>query len=377
MLKPNLESNPSASKNKTLKSSHGPSLTQLQLKTAQRKHYLQILPFVIWLSLFWVENHSILASPRAMFTTEECMACHSNKTKTALPRDVLKGSPHEKLACTDCHSGIEGLPHVEKLSRVDCEGCHRYEAGEWRKSAHATKPGGPACSACHGGHQIQSLRTDNQAGLKVQVAELCRKCHDQIYEKFKSSVHEMALNQGFGASPTCTDCHGEHVIQGPRSAESRVAPVAIPMTCGHCHADQKTIANFGLPSDRLSTFKTSYHSVALEMGNLKAANCASCHGAHDVLRSADPASRTNPANLPRTCSGCHPEAKQGFAGIRIHVTVSPTGARAVWFVRVFYMGFIGILVLGFVLHILAEQVGAIREKRRGVGKITPEKGHSK
>ena len=239
---------------------------------------------------------------------------------------------------------------------------------DYRKSVHGEgvlKSGlniAPSCANCHGAHALKVLRA-NDAASKLQLAETCGTCHKQAYEAFRSSIHAAALAKGVSASPTCTDCHGEHTIQGPGGPGSSVAPLAVPQTCGKCHADKASMANFGLPSDRVATFTDSYHGIALKEGDLRAANCASCHENHDVLPASDPASSINPANLEKTCGRCHPKAGKGFANVKFHQAVSPTGARGAWFVRVFYIGFIGILILGFVLHILAEMYARARGRK--------------
>ncbi len=291
----------------------------------------------------------------------DCAPCHGGGQSAVTP-ETLKGSVHASLGCTRCHADITSVPHAERLSAVDCGSCHSAEATGWHKSPHAVRPGAPTCVGCHGTHSIHPLRPGNNSSIKLQIAQLCKDCHGKEFASYETSVHAKALARGLGEAATCTDCHGEHTIQGPESAGSPVAPASVSSTCGNCHGDKKRMAMSGLPTDRVSTFKSSFHAAALKMGNLKAATCASCHGAHDILASTDPASRTNPANLPTTCSHCHAGVKQGFAGVKIHVDVSPTGARAAWFVRVFYIVFISILVLGFVLHILAERLGAIRNR---------------
>jgi len=56
----------------------------------------------------------------------------------------------------------------------------------------------------------------------------------------------------------------EHTIQGPQAHGSPVAPMSVPATCGKCHGDKASMANMGVPSDRVSTFMDSYHGVALQ-----------------------------------------------------------------------------------------------------------------
>ena len=40
-------------------------------------------------------------------------------------------------------------------------------------------------------------------------------------------------------------------------------------------------------------------------GDPKPAECASCHGSHEILAASDVRSRVYPTNLPGTCAGCH------------------------------------------------------------------------
>ena len=81
------------------------------------------------------------------------------------------------------------------------------------------------------------------------------------------------------------------------------------------------------------------------------------------LPSIYPASTINPKNLEKTCGACHPKAGKGFASVKFHQTVSATGARGAWFVRLFYIGFIAVLVLGFVLHIGAEMYARAKGRK--------------
>ncbi len=368
--------------------------------------------------------------------SSDCLTCHAD-TEPRVAADALVGSAHEGLACTDCHADVTELPHG-KPKAVNCGTCHESQAAAWREGPHAKQGGpsctdchgthkippsgsprsltsrerqmevcggcheqlagggkwiqafaesvhgqaitqrglnmAPACATCHGAHDVTSLKTDDSAPAKRKVAQLCGKCHEPVYQAFEKSIHAQALSKGVGAAPTCTDCHGEHGIEESTNRTSKIAPMSVPATCGRCHADKRLMANFGLPSDRVSTFLKSYHGVDLEMGDLRAANCASCHGAHDILPTSDPESRTNPANLQKTCGKCHPGAGKNFSNVKFHESVSPRGARGAWFVRLFYIFFITILVAAFVLHIGVRLVGLIRKKRSGGNRTGNEGG---
>ncbi len=50
------------------------------------------------------------------------------------------------------------------------------------------------------------------------------------------------------------------------------------------------------------------------------ANCASCHGVHNILPSSDPNSTINPKNLPETLASAIPAPGERFAIGQVHVT---------------------------------------------------------
>ncbi len=98
------------------------------------------------------------------------------------------------------------------------------------------------------------------------------------------------LARGITQAPLCTDCHGEHKIIKHTNEASPVNAAHIRDTCGSCHGDVLLTRKFGLPSDRLVSFDSSFHGLAAKAGNQTVANCASCHGVHNILPSSDPKS---------------------------------------------------------------------------------------
>jgi hypothetical protein len=99
--------------------------------------------------------------------------------------------------------------------------------------------------------------------------------------KFGKSVHgELQLK--------CTDCHADVSADKLPHAEKLK-----PVDCATCH------------DKAAKEYAGTVHGSARKGGNTIAATCKDCHGAHDILRSKDPASRTNHANLEATCSRCH------------------------------------------------------------------------
>ena len=127
-----------------------------------------------------------------------------------------------------------------------------------------------SCIACHGQADAKS---PSGASIAVDAG------------KFAKSVHgELAL--------PCTACHAD------------VSPNKIP------HADKLKPVDCATCHDKpAKEYQQTVHAKARKDGNRTAATCTDCHGKHDILRSKDPASRTNHANVEATCSACHGNAK--------------------------------------------------------------------
>ena len=116
--------------------------------------------------------------------------------------------------------------------------------------------------------------------------------------------------------------------------------------------------------------------MASEKGDLKVANCASCHGVHNIYKSEDARSTVNTANLTTTCGQCHPNASATFASIQVHptnvpatgpgVVPSPTAIkeRPAEMVRRVYVVLILLVIGGMAAHNVVLWTWHVREKRR-------------
>jgi len=330
-----------------------------------------------------------------------CGICHEEEAKNygesihgIARRKGRKGVPR----CTTCHGTHGILPVNNPESRAFslnivkvCLKCHEDRQLEvkynlpgvlffkaYKNSIHgqAIRKAGlnvaPACPDCHGNHKILAADNPDSQVNKLRIPSSCGKCHPGIERKYEKSVHGKGLRAGIMDSPVCTSCHGEHTIAKITDPTSKVYFKNIPRTCGSCHGSKIITSRYALPKNRLSTYEESFHGIALEYGMTKAANCASCHGFHLILPSSDPASSINKANIPKTCGKCHPKASRNFARGTVHVEVSREGNVGAWMVRIFYTGFIGILVLIFLIHIgfdIAE-----RERHKKLEKQKDEEG---
>ncbi len=58
-------------------------------------------------------------------------------------------------------------------------------------------------------------------------------------------------------------------------------------------------------SDIVELHENSIHKIKTSEGVEDAANCSSCHGTHDILKTDNPKSKVSPKNLATTCGNCH------------------------------------------------------------------------
>jgi cytochrome b subunit of formate dehydrogenase len=270
-----------------------------------------------------------------------CLSCHTDVG------DKVKHNVHASVSCQSCHQKHEEYPHPDGIAKPSCATCHANMATDYAHSVHgqAMKSGNlaaPDCATCHGkAHEIE--RTNTQA-FRSAVPELCGSCHLDIVTEYQDSVHGQAVKNGFMQAPVCTDCHGEHLILGPKDAASSVNATHIRNTCAGCHNSVQLTRRFGLPSDRIVSFDASYHGLASKAGGESAANCASCHGVHNIRASSDPKSTVHPNNLAKTCGKCHTGAGTRFAIGQVHTMSGHSESAGVRWVRRFYLAVIPLTI---------------------------------
>ena len=319
-----------------------------------------------------------LAQKKA-FAEVVCSKCHGDVSRRyaqsdhgiALADGVL-GAP----GCVDCHgdhevlssTSPESVTHRTRQAQM-CEACHldnpdvRARMGpsvgfirSYEQSVHgqAIARGNDAaatCTDCHTSHDTRKASIPTSTVAKKNIARTCATCHADVREQYDSSIHGKALAAGVGASPTCTDCHGEHNILSPKDARSPVSASNVSaQVCSPCHASVRLTQKYGLAGDRFRSFEDSFHGLATRAGSVEVANCASCHGAHDIKPSTDSTSRIHPANLVQTCGGCHPGANTNFTRGAVHVIATESDDRVLYFVSNGYVTLIVIIIGGMLIH---------------------------
>ncbi|HUI85128.1 MAG TPA: cytochrome b/b6 domain-containing protein [Candidatus Binatia bacterium] len=310
-----------------------------------------------------------------------CATCHADQ-QTAYDHGV-----HAKAAaagntnvarCQDCHGNVhELLPAADPASKVargnipqTCGACHgqkfvmasggissapftSYQESVHGKAVAAGSGKAAVCTDCHGEHDILGAIDPKSPINKFNVPATCAKCHDNIRQEYARSIHGQAIARGNWQSPVCTDCHGIHTIKAPKNPSSSVAAANVKNTCGQCHGGVRLSREFGVPGERVSSYLASYHGLAQEVGSNTVANCASCHGAHNILPSSDPRSTINHANLAKTCGQCHPGASTKFISSKVHLdgtSKADVGSKVIGLIQRFYIWMIVCVVGGMVLH---------------------------
>ncbi len=249
----------------------------------------------------------ISGSASAQFTdTENCLLCHRYPTlgryddKTGEKRvfyindDNFAGSGHGKIRCTECHIGLDSIPHPEK-GKVDCSvKCHIIDPDTKQKFSHY-----------------------------------------KMVKKYNVSVHgkgtEENPKRNAGDLPTCQYCHDNRIYDHQEESEQvkwlKRSQNEIVALCSSCHADRKKMARHNL--EAIDNYKDTFHWELLKYGVEDAPDCLDCHvplgwSSHDITSVDHLSSPIYPANRIKTCGNpggtqkCHPDATDDFATGKVH-----------------------------------------------------------
>lgn len=228
------------------------------------------------------------------------------------------------------------LNYSQKSKNEDkCFECHETlgtkEAELFKKDIHRGK--GISCSDCHGGdnsaEDMETAMNPKKGFIGVPrgdlISEKCSACHSNNskmdsfgaklptnqFELLKSSVHWKLNINGKEHIVQCITCHNAHGIVSAKNPSSPMYPLNIPKTCAKCHSNEVFMRNYNprLPVDQLQKYKTSQHGILNSKGDSKVAECASCHGSHNILPVKDINSKVYPVNVPKTCAKCHSDSE--------------------------------------------------------------------
>jgi predicted CXXCH cytochrome family protein len=311
---------------------------------------------------------------------ETCLACHEDPELTiafangstrslTVNREAFAASVHGKrLRCTDCHPGLDEIPHPERRwadadefargQRESCKSCHFANYTRYMDSVHhrvleSGEGPAPSCVDCHDAHAVTP-----PGNPRTRISDTCSACHSDVADTYAGSVHGRALaGPQAGDVPVCTDCHRSHDIADPRDAAFLLRT---PELCGSCHADAERMKRYGLSTAVLETYLADFHGMTATLARGTAqgqgrvtAVCVDCHGHHDITKVAEPGSRVLKENLVRTCQQCHADASASFPAAWLsHFEPSWQKAPLVYSIKLFYKIFIPFVIGGLVLQIL-------------------------
>ena len=235
------------------------------------------------------------------------------------------------LAIVAAASMIAFIPKEFAFAKDNCFNCHQTAGDKpselFQHDIHSQK--GITCAGCHGGNataEEMEQAMDKKAGFigvpkGDDISKVCAACHSSSekmklfgstlpttqWEFLQTSVHAKPSLNGKEHIVQCITCHSAHGIVSVKNPSSPVYPLNVIKTCAKCHADVALMRSYNpsLPVDQLEKYRTSVHGMRNAKGDTKTAECASCHGSHDIRSAKDVKSKVYASNLPGTCASCH------------------------------------------------------------------------
>lgn len=264
----------------------------------------------------------------------QCASCHEKAVKeyeTTIHGLARAGGNGVAATCSDCHGSHDIVSTKDDASRVSraniektCGQCHGNDklvsqgkvpggnvVAKYHDSIHGqllrkdgkAKDKVPVCTDCHGTHDMRPRKDPESAVARANIPETCGTCHAKVKKVWAGSQHGKLRAANVLAAPGCTDCHGAHTIADPKLPKWQVDVIK---ECGGCH------------TDKIATYRDTYHGQVTDLGFARMATCASCHGAHEVLPKDNPLSKVSEQRILSTCQACHPKANANFVKFQPH-----------------------------------------------------------
>jgi formate dehydrogenase gamma subunit len=279
--------------------------------------------------------------------TATCGSCHGGHHIVAVADSTSPVHPHNvPTLCGECHA--REAPVTKDFVRlpVVVPGYLASVHGQgWREGKRTA-----VCTDCHGAHDSKHASDPQSHINRHNVAETCGTCHDKIAHEYAQSIHGKAVALGIHESPTCIDCHNEHLIKQHRDPTAKISPEhRARELCGDCHTNPELISKYGITPGVVETYLDTYHGWAVSRGSDLVATCTDCHNVHEIRSPLDSLSSVHGANIVHTCTRCHEDATPAFARSYTHrAALEPRGPVA-W-VRRIYLWLIGAVLGGMALH---------------------------
>lgn len=330
-----------------------------------------------------VTNPTDEPDPYLSIADDVCLECHGQPGLTLelengeildlyiFPDDYYHSIHGEQgYACVQCHRTVGDYPHPPFVasSKRDasiqlnntCENCHLSQHVLTQDSVHATALAegnieAAICSDCHTAHEVRQINDpiskEPLPETRVWVPETCAQCHNEIYQKYLTTVHGSALvDEENTDAPSCIDCHGVHNIEDPTTNAFRLKS---PQICAECHTDPEIMDKYGISTDVLDTYVADFHGSTVTLFEKQTPDaetnkpvCYDCHGIHDIKRADDPEKGLQVReNLLVRCQVCHPDATINFPDAWLsHYIPTAEKTPLVYYVNLFYMIFIPVVL---------------------------------
>jgi hypothetical protein len=270
----------------------------------------------------WVDVGALDRSAHGLMAESPlvCTDCHRPASEYRFPHAAVDTADLDTYrqvraqSCEHCHTPhLTSHPGPESDNPVLCTDCHTghevVTTAVWQSGA-AT----PTCLTCHVDDDPHRLTGLIQAGMFAAQADdlYCLSCHTQpdlTLTLANGDVLDLTVNPDelhhsvHGAGNewqplTCTNCHENYLYpHAPVTAVSaREYALEKYTSCATCHEQ-----NYHETLDDV-------HGTALAEGQLEAAMCTDCHGAHDTqpLRDAN-------LEIGLTCQQCHSTIYEEYA----------------------------------------------------------------
>ncbi len=323
-----------------------------------------------------------------------CFVCHKEQAdehRESIHGISLEQGITEAATCWNCHGSHDILAVDNPESKVSndnlgetCGSCHddpkfaqkfnliNERSGlRFKDSFHYTlmKTRGIEidmnCTTCHGVHNIKNRIQPGSTISAFGINETCAQCHQGVVDNYKNSIHWIGAQKGLRVAPICSDCHSEHSERAKEMAEGTFSVRKFQEEiCISCHQDPILTSRLGLSQSQAYTYQDSYHGLAVERNDPKAAFCIDCHNTHSILPKNHPESSVNEANVLQTCKKCHEDATQIFAESYSHQAQNLKAQEVEDFVTTIYFWLIVVVVGGMALHNILIYVVEVRKKKK-------------
>jgi len=269
-----------------------------------------------------------------------CSDCHTG----------YMGYPHPKR-------DIASLRDYTIAQYEVCKNCHFANYNKTLDSIHYDllvkgNRKAPVCTDCHSAHNVTP-----PGRPRSHISQTCSTCHTAVYNEYGKSVHGRALVEEENADvPACTDCHGVHNILNSKTPDFHTDSTEL---CSNCHTNKAMMDKYGISTRVVQTYLNDFHGTTLTLRKRQSTDawtdkavCIDCHGTHNISRVDAPDSPVMKANLVKTCGKCHADAGDNFPAAWLsHYEPSPGKAPLVYFVKLFYTLLIPFMVVGLSIHI--------------------------